>query len=384
MTRSLRILVLFGNIPLLGQERSNIQVMKSLQDAGAEVLFVTNDEYGHESIQPSLDSLSLKWTEARFPRLLGHSFSLLEWADRIVRIVRYNVGVRRAIEAFAPTHIHIANENHLLAALPVLLTVDKPVIYRLGDEPRDHRGIYRWLWRNVYGPRITRIVCISQFIARRLEEVARRCADAVIYNFPPDRALSAGSFSLPEFEGMTFGYMGQLSRQKGVDILFDVAFDLCSQRQDMRFVFAGDYSWKNDFAKGLIARAESAGLSDRLIFPGFVEDIPALLSEVDVHICPSVWEEPLGNVIVEAKRAALPSVVFPSGGIPELIEHEINGYICASKTHSELVKGLQLYLEGGRHLMSAHGEAARASLERLGITRERFTKAWLKVYESCR
>jgi hypothetical protein len=163
-----RILVLFGNIPLHGQERANIQVMTCLKEAGAEVLFLTNDEYGHESIQPMLDALGHRWIEGRFPRLLGRSRSPAEWFDRMDRILRYNIAIRKAIKEFRPTHIHIANETYLLAALPLLLAHRISVVFRLGDAPRDHLPVFSWLWRSVYSRRINAIVCNSEFIARRL------------------------------------------------------------------------------------------------------------------------------------------------------------------------------------------------------------------------
>lgn len=376
-----RILVLFGNIPLHGQERSNIQVMTCLQEAGAEVLFLTNDEYGHESIQPMLDSLNLPWTEARFPRLLGKSTSPAEWLDRFARISRYNGGLLRAIRSFRPTHIHVANENHLLAALPTLLSIKTPIVFRLGDEPRAHLGVFRWLWRNIYAKRIRSVVCISRFIADRLEDVSGRSADSVIYNYPPERRVVRDPFSLPPFDGLTCTYFGQLTQKKGVDRLFECALEVCRSRSDVRFVFAGDYLWQNTFATDLIRRAEESGLSDRILFPGFVEDIPGLLAGSDVHVCPSVWEEPLGNVVVEAKLAGIPSIVFPSGGLPELVSHGVDGFICASKTHEALRDGLLHYLDAGSDYRKRSGREARNSLERLGITRQKFTAAWRNVYD---
>ena len=57
-----RVLVIFGNIPLLGHERGNIQVFNALKERGVEALFVTHKEYGHEVIQPALDRLGHRWT----------------------------------------------------------------------------------------------------------------------------------------------------------------------------------------------------------------------------------------------------------------------------------------------------------------------------------
>lgn len=378
----LRILVVFGNIPLHGQERANIQVMTCLKEAGADILFVTNDEYGHESIQPMLDSLGLRWTTARFPRLLGKSTSVREWLERFERVARYNSGLLKAIRTFKPTHIHVANENHLLAGLPVIMAVRTPVVYRLGDEPRSHLGIFRWLWKSVFIPRVSHFVCISRFIEKKLLNAgAPREKTSIIYNYPPERPVRKGLGPLKTWSGRTVTYVGQLTTEKGVDVLFECAVKLCRRYDDLRFVFAGDFKWRNPFAHSLIERARELSLSDRILFPGFVEDVPALLAVSTVHVCPSVWEEPLGNVVVEAKKSGLPSIVFPSGGLPELIEHEVDGFICASKTQDALLEGLCHYLDADADYREASGREARNSLNRLGITRDKFTDAWVKVYE---
>ena len=57
--RSRRVLVLLGNIPLLGQERGNIQVFYALKKHNLGAVFVTNRAWGHLHVQPMLDSLSL-------------------------------------------------------------------------------------------------------------------------------------------------------------------------------------------------------------------------------------------------------------------------------------------------------------------------------------
>ena len=106
-----------------------------------------------------------------------------------------------------------------------------------------------------------------------------------------------------------------------------------------------------------------------------------MLAVSDVHVCPSVWEEPLGNVVVEAKTAAVSSIVFPAGGLPELVCHLEDGYICAAKTQEELARGLRHFLDHGRDYAKELGANARASLERLGINRENFTQEWKRVYE---
>ena len=392
-----RVLVMLGGIPLWGQERGNIQVFTALRDAGVEALFVTNKAYGHESIQPALDGLGLRWTVGTYPRLVSRGMALRQWAARAREIAEANLDFWRAGRRFRPTHVHVCNEGHFLLLLPAVRALGVPVVYRLGDEPRQHRPLFRRLWRRVILPSVDQWVCISEYVRGKLLAAGADPAKVrVIYNAPPERpegqavggvaAASGGEDALAAlaegpFAGRTVAYMGQLNENKGVHLLVEAALGLCRERDDVRFLIAGDYEWRGSFARGLMAQVEEAGLQDRIRFLGFINDVPSLLALADVHCAPSVWEEPLGNVAVEAKRAGVPSVVFPSGGLPELVvEQGQDGFVCAAKTAEALSDGLRHYLDQPSAELAASKEAAKSSLERLGITGEAFTRAWLAVY----
>lgn len=377
-----RVLVIFGNIPLLGQERGNIQVFKALKGA-VDALFVTHKEYGYEIIQPTLDALGLRWTPATYPRLFSRGMDLRTWLKRLREVAVNNWEFLRAARAYRPTHVHVGNEAHLLGLLPALWLVRVPVVFRLGDEPRQHRPLFRAIWRRLLIPRVSQFVCVSEFIRGKLLEAGAPPERVrVIYSFPADRSVRPENHDVePEpFDGVTVAYMGQLSVEKGVDLLVEAAITLCETRDDVRFLIAGDYTWQNPFAKALIQRVEALGLRQRIQFLGYVKDVPRLLAEAELHVCPSVWEEPLSNTLVEAKRAGVPSIVFRSGGLPELVQHRVDGYVCAEKTAAALRDGIESFLSEGSEARREAGRQARRSLETLGITRGAFASRWLAVY----
>jgi glycosyltransferase involved in cell wall biosynthesis len=396
-----RVLVQLGGIPLWGQERGNIQVFNALKDVGVDSLFVTHKGYGHESIQPTLDRLGLRWTVGTYPQRIGKGMSSRQWAERLEEIARGNRDFYRSGRAYRPTHIHTCNEGHFLTSLPAIRALRVPVIFRLGDEPRQHSRLFRKVWRRAIIPTVSTFVCVSEFIRGRLLAAgASPERIRVIYTYPAERPArhpgealggSAGStrgddklssLQAVPFEGRTVAFMGQLSALKGVDLLVEAAVALCRERDEVRFLIAGDYSWQNPFAQRLMAEVEAAGLAERIRFIGFVDDVPRLLAASDLHVCPSVCDEALSNTVVEAKRARVPSIVFPSGGLPELIEDGVDGEITDAKSAAALTAALQRWLDSDPNLLRAAGEHAGASLARLGITKERFTQAWREVYAS--
>jgi glycosyltransferase involved in cell wall biosynthesis len=84
----------------------------------------------------------------------------------------------------------------------------------------------------------------------------------------------------------------------------------------------------------------------------------------------------MANVVLEAKAAALPSVVTTSGALPELVEHQVDGWI-AEDTATGIAAGLRYFLENDARRERA-GLAARRSLTR--FSRGTFERAWLEEF----
>src|SRR5207247_3666306 len=131
---------------------------------------------------------------------------------------------------------------------------------------------------------------------------------------------------------LNVAFVRQIREVKGVRELVETACRIAVERHDVDFYLAGDYSWQNAFATGLMNDIRAKGLDHRIRFLGEINDVPQLLEQCDLHVCPSVWEEPFGLVVLEAKTQGIPSVVFPSGGLKETVQHQVDGYICADKT----------------------------------------------------
>ncbi|MBF0226702.1 MAG: glycosyltransferase family 4 protein [Desulfobacterales bacterium] len=74
-----------------------------------------------------------------------------------------------------------------------------------------------------------------------------------------------------------------------------------------------------DFAKDL-------GLSKRFIFSGFQKEVGIFLKSFDIFVLSSSFEG-LGTSILDAQGVGLPVVATKTGGIPEIIRHNVNGML---------------------------------------------------------
>ncbi len=96
----------------------------------------------------------------------------------------------------------------------------------------------------------------------------------------------------------------------------------------------------------VIAGGHAEELSSQLPLPtyplGYVSD-PRRMSDVyraaDAFVLPSLSEN-LPNTIMEALACGTPCIAFRVGGIPEEIDHQVNGYIAEYKNSADLAKGI--------------------------------------------
>jgi glycosyltransferase involved in cell wall biosynthesis len=72
-------------------------------------------------------------------------------------------------------------------------------------------------------------------------------------------------------------------------------------------------------------------------------DLADIYSMADVHVSPSI-EDNLPNTIMEAMACGTPCVAFNTGGIPDLIDHQQNGYLAEFKSATGLAEGLNTIL----------------------------------------
>src|SRR5690606_28372567 len=76
----------------------------------------------------------------------------------------------------------------------------------------------------------------------------------------------------------------------------------------------------------LKAYAQEQGVSDKIIFTGFRNDIPQIFPELDVLLFSSRTEG-LGSTILDAFACGVPVVSTNAGGIPEIVTNEETGLL---------------------------------------------------------
>lgn len=133
--------------------------------------------------------------------------------------------------------------------------------------------------------------------------------------------------------------------------------------------------------KKLKELSESLGVKDKVIFPGFREDMQAVYSAFDIYAHTSVegGGETFPYAVLYALAEELPVVVTRVGDVPAMVEEGINGFVVEDRSPHLIAEKLCLLLNDGE-LRNRMGKAGLELLQKK-FTVEIMTDSILKVYE---
>jgi glycosyltransferase involved in cell wall biosynthesis len=64
-------------------------------------------------------------------------------------------------------------------------------------------------------------------------------------------------------------------------------------------------------------------------------------------LLPIDWPEPFGLVMIEAMACGTPTIAFPAGSVPEIIDHGVTGYIVRDEATAAAAVGMLDELDRG-------------------------------------
>lgn len=371
---NLRVLGVLPGLELFGNERDNIEIYIALREQGAKVLIGISKNHINSDVEKYLQKLDFETFNLPFGNqwswmwLKQYPLSIFEKMNQLWNCSRI---ILQQIKTFQPTHIHLGSLMGYNYIAPALAFNQIPLIYRMGDAPPIDSNYNLKIWHFTM-KRSSKVIAVSEFISQQI--IAQGVSQAKIkkvYNLAPSRLFSS-EIKNSKREGLV--YVGRLAENKGLWHLLQ-AF---SKNQEQDLTIVGCSLYDTNFRNQLEDWIKFNNLQDRVHFLGQVDDPTIHYAKALVHVAPSIVKEALGMVVLEAKKVGTPSIVFPSGGLPEMVRHGIDGYICRDKTSEALAEAIEWMLSDRDRLLKM-GEAARNDYEaRFG--RDRFLQEWANVY----
>ncbi len=311
----MHILQLISSKGLFGAERMLIELSRSLQAAdgcNCTVGVIRNSQ--HPNVDVSEEAKKQGLSTAIFP--CRNRFDL----QTIFEIRNF---LRESKVHLVHCHGYKGNFYGLLASrgrIPAVTT---------------HHNWLRWHWRlrlyclldSLWIRFFDRIITVSdetkeELLRYRIPKAKIRVIDNGIDMDRFGREMQVGrikkELGLHE-SSKVVGTIGRLGDEKGQIYLLRAAEGIVGRDGSVRFLIVGDGPLR-EYLKGETAKL---GIADRVLFTGYRQDIPELLSVMDLFVLPSL-KEALPMVLLEALAARKAVIATKVGAIPKVV-HNGNG-----------------------------------------------------------
>ena len=257
--------------------------------------------------------------------------------------------------------------------------------------------------------RVDRIVCVSEELRRRLlaagvaeerllvvrsgvefsgqegvqgpAESPGRGASARPYGGYPEVAAAVWGDRAPSPGTPRVGTVARLVEVKDLDLFLEVIARVASVVSDVRAAVVGD----GPESERLSALSASRGLDGVVTFSGDVRPGSAVVGEFDVFLLTSA-SEGIPMAVLEAMSVGLPVVATDVGGMREVVQEGVTGYLVPRGSHRDMAAAglaarvLDLLSDRGRR--ERMGAAARA-LVRRDFSVDAAARVLLEAYRDC-
>lgn len=172
------------------------------------------------------------------------------------------------------------------------------------------------------------------------------------------------------------GVVGNLYPVKGHQYLIASIPAVLAKCPNTTFVFAG----RGQLEAELKSQAFQLGVNEQIRFLGLRQDIPRILSMLDVFVLPSL-SEGLSMAILEAMVAGKPVIATDVGGNPELVEDGETGYLVPSQNSQALADRLITMLTNSARALQFGETGQRRAQGRFSL--QTMVREYQVLYDQC-
>ncbi|MBA7510030.1 N-acetyl-alpha-D-glucosaminyl L-malate synthase [subsurface metagenome] len=273
-------------------------------------------------------------------------------------------------------HLH-SSHAHALGLLAAKSSGNcKVVLSRRVDFPIKKNILSRAKYSNV-----DRIIAISERVKRVLvtdglpeEKIDVVYSGVDIQRFQNVKANRLISELTPNRDKLIIGNIAALTWDKDHKSLIEAARIVVDEFSEVIFLIAGEGPLRREIE----ILIKKFNLKEKVKLLGFRQDIPEILSVLDLFVLSSSWEG-LGTSLLDAFASRVPVVATNVGGIPEIVRDGVNG-ILVPPGNPDALAGAVISLLKNRDLARQMAEEGfRLVKEKFSI--ERMVEETRKIYD---
>lgn len=176
------------------------------------------------------------------------------------------------------------------------------------------------------------------FVARKIH-VIHNSIHAIRFYTQKEARATLGLEGLPN-NTLLLGTIGELHKNKGQVYLLEAFAQLKNESANIHLCIIG----RGEEEESLKNKVKELGIESDVTFTGFVDEAVRYLHVFDIFLLPSITEA-FGYVLLEAGLAELPVIATRVGGIPEIIENDVDGLLVRPRDVKELMLAIKFLLE---------------------------------------
>ncbi len=270
---------------------------------------------------------------------------------------------------FSNTLGNIAAKLLCLPSLCTLHTIDDPV-----KGSKSYRRMKVMLWSLRYF--CDRVITVSEELRKHHLAISKVAPEKVItlYN-----GIDQSHFRNPGIEkndllrkdlGIPLNApllltVAVLREPKGIQFMLEAMPTILKEVPEAYYLIVGDGNYRG----ALEQLTANLNISNRVVFAGYREAIPDLLSISDVFVLPSLTEA-LPTVLAEAMTTGLPIIASTVGGIPEMVQDQTNGILIPPKNPEKLATACIRLLKNKKEAQKMGMEGQTIAASRFDIQKQ--------------
>ncbi|MBE7175518.1 MAG: glycosyltransferase family 4 protein [Mucilaginibacter polytrichastri] len=282
----------------------------------------------HVILTPSLQKLNRN----------SNKFYLLHFVRALLNtaLALYKIIKSKQCDAVVGNSFGVAGYTALAAAL-----TRKPGMW-IHHHPFVKRGTLEAKAARIFSRRLKKAACVSDAIRNSLIKSGVKTARTVtihngldVHEFDPARVESGflrTKYQFPEklrlvgIVGVITSWKGHLGFVESIKYVRDKG-----GLSDVHFLIIGDIlaDSKEDkhYKDNLIRFVNDHGLQDAVTFTGRLNNMVGVYRDLDIMVNNSIEPEPFGTTIYEAMAFKNAVVATHVGGSPEIVDHQVNGFL---------------------------------------------------------
>jgi len=248
-------------------------------------------------------------------------------------------GFGRLLRQERPRHVVHTNWHHLLLLLPLLRNRRD---YFWLHECVPHLPQYRWAF-NLIAQRVEAIICVSHATASALRDIGICDAKIRVVQNGLLAPAHCDASSPHNPDALRVGIVGQVNPWKGHDDLFEAIAKVAQAHPAVELHIFG--KGNDAYRHSLERRAGRLSIATLTRWHDYVADRVDIYTAIDICVIPSRSQDPFPTTALEAGFFGLPTIATKRGGLPEIIEHEVNGLLVEPHNPAELAAAICRLIE---------------------------------------